>query len=158
LKQIGLGMTQYSQDYDEKFLVQNQTAGLNFAYILQPYLKSKQIFVCPSALTSSPLDPAVGYASDSKDHSWQSKVAISQDILGSYGMNSLLENTSLSQIQSTATTAMFFDAAGPAAGSMVEPLLVDAKRHFEGYNFCFADGHVKYLVKSRAAVDPNLFP
>lgn len=52
LKQIGLGVMQYTQDYDEKFPM-----GYNWGAStdpnswngqIQPYVKSKQIFVCPS--------------------------------------------------------------------------------------------------------------
>src|SRR6188474_243241 len=59
LKQIGLGFFQYTQDYDERFPLtsttatvatgQNTTAGdIGWAEILQPYIKSSQIFQCPS--------------------------------------------------------------------------------------------------------------
>ena len=57
LKQIGLGLIQYSQDYDE-ILVPNaiRTNGdssvslgrLKWMDLLQPYTKSEQIFTCPS--------------------------------------------------------------------------------------------------------------
>ena len=61
LKQIGLGLLQYSQDYDETFC--NAWFGLQQGYqpsdpaagkykwmdAIQPYVKSAQLFVCPSA-------------------------------------------------------------------------------------------------------------
>ena len=56
LKQIGLGLIQYSQDYDET--VVSMTYGVQFDSpsanapkwmdVLQPYVKSEQIFDCPS--------------------------------------------------------------------------------------------------------------
>src|SRR6476469_1123574 len=51
LKQLGLGMMQYTQDYDEKIvpLFNYDGAILRFwTERLQPYLKSTQITYCPS--------------------------------------------------------------------------------------------------------------
>ena len=52
LKQIGLGIMQYTQDYDESFpFAGNEypiAAGVDFPNLLQPYTKSTAIFVCPS--------------------------------------------------------------------------------------------------------------
>jgi prepilin-type N-terminal cleavage/methylation domain-containing protein/prepilin-type processing-associated H-X9-DG protein len=56
LKQIGLGIVQYVQDYDERFpfAYNKLDSGTSSAPIigwidtLQPYLKSEQIFQCPS--------------------------------------------------------------------------------------------------------------
>lgn len=54
LKQIGLGMMQYTQDYDERFpiayLHDTAVTGYYWGWMqaVQPYLKSTQIFQCPS--------------------------------------------------------------------------------------------------------------
>ncbi len=49
LKQIGVAITQYTQDYDERYpssrLNGNTT---HWGYGVQPYLKSIQVFACPS--------------------------------------------------------------------------------------------------------------
>ncbi len=59
LKQIGLGVFQYIQDYDEKFPLAvtgstsvTSTPPVGWADSIQPYLKSTQIFQCPSESTS----------------------------------------------------------------------------------------------------------
>ena len=61
-KQIGLALTQYSQDYDELLVLNNNEppaplpATLRTASwpdILQPYIKNDQVFVCPSSLRRS---------------------------------------------------------------------------------------------------------
>ena len=60
LKQIGLGIAQYTQDYDEKFpYVVTDTADpatpvfcssdTLWSDVVQPYIKSTQVFICPSA-------------------------------------------------------------------------------------------------------------
>ena len=58
LKQIGLGFAQYTQDYDEKLpnIVQDGASASNkfisdytvWADMIQPYVKSAQLFVCSS--------------------------------------------------------------------------------------------------------------
>ncbi|MBI5831647.1 MAG: DUF1559 domain-containing protein [Armatimonadetes bacterium] len=49
-KQIGMGVIQYMQDYDETLMMRNGAGGGWQDYI-QPYLKSIQVFTCPSAPT-----------------------------------------------------------------------------------------------------------
>src|SRR5215213_5115626 len=52
LKQIGLGITQYAQDYDEKIPARAYfySPGLytTWSQIIEPYTKSVQILQCPS--------------------------------------------------------------------------------------------------------------
>ncbi|RYX86380.1 DUF1559 domain-containing protein [bacterium] len=57
LKQIGLGIMQYTQDYDERFpcsrIAQANVNGVNLPEVpwhavIQPYVKSTQLFACPS--------------------------------------------------------------------------------------------------------------
>src|SRR4028118_2247831 len=53
LKQIGLGILQYVQDYDERYpmyRIDSATTGLRSTWFAQaqPYLKSTQLFACPS--------------------------------------------------------------------------------------------------------------
>ena len=71
LKQIGLGVMQYIQDYDEKYPIWDEQNGAapgafipanqnnyydgfwtygNWRYYIQPYIKSTQLFTCPSTI------------------------------------------------------------------------------------------------------------
>src|SRR3954471_5875817 len=58
-KQIMLGFKQYSQDYDELFPAYNSSGPVTtpssqgFINAVQPYLKSLQIFQCPSETGST---------------------------------------------------------------------------------------------------------
>ena len=53
LKQVGLGMMQYTQDYDES-LPQGGYAGPPYVWtVFTPYIKSDQIWRCPSAYARS---------------------------------------------------------------------------------------------------------
>ena len=53
MKQIGLGLLQYSQDYDEAIMpYKNSIAG--WRTHVQPYIKSTQVFACPSAGNRTP--------------------------------------------------------------------------------------------------------
>lgn len=55
LKQILLGMTQYTQDYDEKFpsAYLHTTNYWGWMQAVQPYVKSTQLFQCPSDTDTS---------------------------------------------------------------------------------------------------------
>jgi prepilin-type N-terminal cleavage/methylation domain-containing protein/prepilin-type processing-associated H-X9-DG protein len=58
LKQIGLGIMQYTQDYDEhmpscQMAVSGITGSGNWQVLLQPYIKSYQLFQCPSNIMNN---------------------------------------------------------------------------------------------------------
>ena len=172
LRQIGLGMMQYTQDYDERFLVQNinttPATTFHFGYILQPYLKSKQIFMCPSAagaetpLTQTfpvqPPSPAIR-----RDYVWVAGPGTpGGDFKGSYAMTTIIEGSSLSELTTPSQTAIFFDAAWPTSPGTGDPAFLsypitgEARpnyRHFEGANLCYVDGHVKYIQGNRMSPD-----
>ena len=73
LKQIGLGIMQYAQDYDEKYPYGlNSNFQQGWATQTQPYLKSIQVFRCPSdsndttpAYNSGFYGSAISYAANS---------------------------------------------------------------------------------------------
>ncbi len=53
MKQIGLGVLQYAQDYDELFVPsESRPNGVNlqsWPSMMEPYVKSQEVFVCPGA-------------------------------------------------------------------------------------------------------------
>jgi prepilin-type N-terminal cleavage/methylation domain-containing protein/prepilin-type processing-associated H-X9-DG protein len=151
LKQIGLGWLQYAQDYDERVVPARVVAGTNpyFAWseIIQPYVKSKQVLVCPS---NSDTELSYSYNQLVGD-TVKSIVAISLpaqtpiivDAQGTKNANTSLyflassNNAWGRRVVYSATTLNNFtyDYAG----------VYNADIHLDGANFAFADGHVKWL-------------
>jgi prepilin-type N-terminal cleavage/methylation domain-containing protein/prepilin-type processing-associated H-X9-DG protein len=132
-KQIMLGIMQYTQDYDEKLFYHNGGTGLtNWAYILQPYVKSTQLFTCPSdTLASNTFDgtPADQYFS--------------------YGFNwTWLNAASLASIEKPSQTITITDSvnwvskAPDVYGVDNYPVRY---RHLETASIGFLDGHVKAM-------------
>ena len=174
LKQIGLGVIQYVQDYDERYpmsayhyAMDTPNEGRNWATLLQPYIKSTQIFVCPS---DTKLDVTNSYYSGTtKDTSFHTSYLYNQDI-GAVGPSDFgTSGQSSAAITSTATTVMCVDGGADSTGG-TDPLkwtqsgssfLIKAipvgnttdlanfaaplPRHLEMGNVLFADGHVKSL-------------
>jgi prepilin-type N-terminal cleavage/methylation domain-containing protein/prepilin-type processing-associated H-X9-DG protein len=184
LKQIGLAMTMYSQDYDERLVPQSiygpnkhndGQASLNWSYCLTPYVKSDQIYVCPSRTQLSSVvahQPETNYGynrsgqpSNALVLSGSANYAMggTYDAAGSAGSSTVL---TLAAVPSPSTTIAIGDAvtwdsasanglpyygngaaflmwnsADPTSGVMnyrADP------RHFDGANFVFLDGHVKW--------------
>lgn len=183
LKQIGLGMMQYTQDYDEHyppnwegtgvgnpsdietdtskpgayFTVNGNSSGsghyrtwMDYIY---PYVKSVQIFVCPS-VTGSPPTPSYGYSVALGGYS---SYYINFGATGTpYTALSLAVVTRPSEITAiieyssaySYTTVPFnmSNNAQTASNVVVTP-------HLDGGNVAFADGHVKW--ESRATIMAN---
>ncbi len=84
LKQIGLGITQYAQDYDERIPAIGNGCGpftycASWHYTVQPYVKSIQLFKCPSNASTS-----TAYANNALAASGQSS-----PISNNYGVNAM---------------------------------------------------------------------
>lgn len=169
LKQIGLAMMQYTQDYDEKtpkvaLAPSSQASDRNprgWADALQPYLKNTQIYQCPS----EPNQPAVG------TNPKFSGVSATTGGYTDYWMNTQASTQSSAVFDFPSQTVMFGDGgdgahsvyntngvssvAGGTADSCpttatASPSLATIPnggnlRHLGGTNFAFADGHVKWI-------------
>ncbi len=146
LKQIGLAMAQYQQDYDEKTLVVDENLGIGWFGPLQPYIKSEQVFRCPSLSESWPT-PAARPPSDYAINGFFThglNIAVFQQTAEQIAMGERLKN---------------FDETDyhPWEVEEFEPHL-EKERHLEGSNYLFADGHVKWLKWSRTLQPPIVDP
>ena len=182
LKQIGLGLIQYSQDYDEilcpDWFVTNPNSALttqpastpNARYkwtdAIYPYTKSEQIFSCPSA-TDKAARPW---------HEFHSLTADTDDfgsyiIMHGYGPGQSdrtppvshplsHELVGLARAETPATTAWVLDGDGafycqvlnPATPAPYVERLIP--RHLDTVSVLFLDGHVK-AVKLDVLNHPN---
>jgi prepilin-type N-terminal cleavage/methylation domain-containing protein/prepilin-type processing-associated H-X9-DG protein len=179
LKQIGLGWMQYSQDYDEHVVpwatdllgTDPNFTGQAFFWdaALDPYVKNTQIYKCPSLainkLMSCDDDFAYTYNKD----------------VGGAGRNlsSIIlpaQTPSFIEAEGYSTAPSFYLrtgsqkiagarilAAGTWQGQRDNCSNGYAIRHFDGANYLFADGHVKWIKSpdgqwihpAREAIDYN---
>jgi len=167
LKQIGLGMFQYTQDYDERFAYKDYGAeGTSWDAVVQPYLKSTQIMKCPSDSTGGTRSYSINY--------WTAYNA-EHDRRSPAGRN-------LAAISNVATTILVaekhvlgapFNNAGSIANNthvVMYPndgvcrddgdgFKFERGTHFDGANILFCDGHVKFLrVKGGSSGDATMIP
>ena len=154
LKQIGLGIMQYTQDYDENYPIRNNDASGNWAQTVQPYVKSTQLFKCPSNTGKEIMQGGLGPPAP--------------QIPASYGTNHRLmpdrnEPVGLSVLQSASQKIMVSESGynwndyGAPWWTNTEWQDAGAKGYFHGHlgqgNYLFADGHVKSL-KPTATMTP----
>ncbi len=153
LKQIGLGISQYARDYDEKFpLVALGGTNYGWADALQPYLKSTQIYHCPKTSIPGTARPTQrGYID--------------------YFYNARLAGRNLAVLNNAAQTVAFGE--GPisdarSSQSQLPPEWISnrdspARRHYavgsatrSGANYAFTDGHVKWFEPQFIGTAPTL--
>lgn len=158
LKQIGLALTQYTQDYDEKF-VPNGYGSFLALDLMQPYMKSDQIEICPS-------DSAPSISPSGRKYSYILNNLYWTDT--TLGCMFQVPPTGLAALEDSAGTVMIADGnnysqVAGTTGSAGDTLTLDMTktppelygnavgqgrfvgRHFDGPNNLFADGHVKWL-------------
>lgn len=140
LKQISLAIMMYTEDYDEKFPPAFGTGNpVGWADAVLPYSKTEQIFTCPSeGNRPSGIKPSdVGYSSYryNSDLSWVDFADINDISTGV-----LIAEGTDTDSHSNATYSMQFGFQGILPES--------PSRHFQGSNYAFMDGHVKWIRSS----------
>ncbi|BCM93517.1 hypothetical protein IAD21_05408 [Abditibacteriota bacterium] len=177
LKQIGLGIAQYTQDYDEKMpmsrtdnIVINgiNTGQAPWQVVIQPYVKSTQLFKCPSNTSNS-------FATNSQNTIPMSYLANGQgpyvDMVGQFGgirpicdmqVNggsvgaggaSLASIGSVSQVIAVGEHPNRSDPEfySTSSGDM------SFQNHLGTTNFLFCDGHVKAMKPTATGTPTNMW-
>lgn len=141
LKQIETANIMYAQDYDSTFVVwtlNSSTPDLWWQPKLYPYIKNRQIYICPS----DP-NPAGGYIGAL---GW----------LNSYGANATIVEVGGREagMIEPARVCNYADCVDPYCfGLSSDPAIfrrvADASRHSDGADCGYVDGHVKWLPRTR---------
>jgi prepilin-type N-terminal cleavage/methylation domain-containing protein/prepilin-type processing-associated H-X9-DG protein len=179
LKQMGLGLMMYVQDYDETFPATGfyEPSLTTWIHLIQPYVKNEQVFRCPS----SPVAGDLSRAPENGEYGINFWIAQNPPESASYNTR-----IKLAAVISPATIYMLADSGAdyfndstaltPATASLYVPGTgavgrncgvfndgthnvyypdCQSGRHFGGVNIAFADGHVKW-VQSRTVVQEAL--
>ncbi len=153
LKQIALSSNMYLQDNDRRYPpfpkpVEADDGTRGWAWELQAIVKNDAVFQCPSEK----------YSADETD---------SEGVLlggfTDYWMNYHLEGLFEGKLQYTSSIILFGEGKGDAVSYSLpyptygnwEPEAEYAQRHFDGSNYAFADGHVKWLKPSQLSLTDN---
>jgi prepilin-type N-terminal cleavage/methylation domain-containing protein/prepilin-type processing-associated H-X9-DG protein len=188
LKQIGLGLLQYTQDYDETLTRSfygtagdsDNAANYKWMDAIFPYVKSEQLFTCPSDSASN------------KRYQYHRNIAAGQSSInyGSYGLNGAYgapgdnqtpPRSAAADLAVPAATAWVTDnnnapstanpggsqgffwtnatANPPVSTPSPRQLQNIVERHLDTTGILFCDGHVKslkldVLAKTTSLVDP----
>lgn len=158
LKQIGLAIMQYTQDYDERMPLQALDAVNNYAditfstifYVTYPYIKNWQVFTCPTA----PPNAAPGVAPTVKSNTnYFTNGVVAQDPASGTPRH-------IASIPEPASIIILQEYGTRTNTSYLRPTLVSgsspprfqywlyaanySNTHFDGGNLLFVDGHVKW--------------
>jgi prepilin-type N-terminal cleavage/methylation domain-containing protein len=144
LKQLGLGFAQYTQDYDERYPPYDggNAASVGWGNCLMPYLKSSQLWKCPSTL----------YKQDNYPNGWGLGTGSTYN---DFGFNIYLNQFHIAAIEfPTSVNLLSFRGDGQCDlscfndGTKSIPY-ASMQRHFEGDNYAFVDGHVKWFKQGK---------
>lgn len=158
LKQIGLGIAQYTQDYDEKFPILGNGSNESYFWEIQPYLRSTQLYQCPSDTVAENSDPGnAGYSDYGYNAALQrgnggntNNVPVSLSLVENSTLTvAVYEGTGNSSVGSTGSQFGTTNFASMTGGRV--------RRHLDGGNYLFADGHVKWYIAAADNYSPKVY-
>jgi prepilin-type N-terminal cleavage/methylation domain-containing protein/prepilin-type processing-associated H-X9-DG protein len=164
LKQVGLAIAQYTQDYDEKMVpVILLSPTMLYPQLIQPYLKSEQVMVCPSIGIIGSQAPLIGNPAYGMNIKMQNGATggggyASLTSLSIAAMNNpsellvLVENANFTEPLGGYYSTWYNVTTG--VNPWINNIRIPAKTHFDGPNVLFADGHVKWYLQEKIINPP----
>jgi prepilin-type N-terminal cleavage/methylation domain-containing protein/prepilin-type processing-associated H-X9-DG protein len=184
MKQLGLGLIQYTQDYDER--MPSMATGIDWRSALYSYVKSAQIYACPSR--KSRLDPnaktdgnpdglpsaySVNDANNGQQPFCSTNYTYNTTDCGYYhsvfriksGVTTPVAVASIPWPSQLIAIAEYEHQGNPQYKDVGPPLQVVSTTapqglwagHLQTSNYLFADGHVKALKPIQTAVPADLW-
>ncbi len=148
MKQIGIAIMSYAQDYDEHYPhYRHEVPGNTSFYwrnMVEPYIKNLQVFTCPSATGEQ------GYGWNYQYLGWPGS-----------GGTSASAASAMAEVTHAAETVMVGEANyvvvfSPNLNPKATLHDVYTKyRHNEGTNLTFADGHAKWMSMTAVLGTPD---
>ncbi len=150
LKQIGLGFIQYTQDYDETFMPDryniNAVGAAGWPTMLQPYLKSRQIFRCPSDSTQAGnsylMNNYFSGTAESVAASTSTTVLAMEGTMG-YNVSNPTDNRNVNNSSAISNYGLNEDYTVWNGTNRVNDKGLSTPRHLGTSVVLYADGHVK---------------
>jgi prepilin-type N-terminal cleavage/methylation domain-containing protein/prepilin-type processing-associated H-X9-DG protein len=163
VKQLGLAVNMYAQDYDELLPTEDypyggdgNTGGVDGSWrgAIMPYCKNVQLFICPSHR------PAAGtygiFDGRYNDCGMNASYCINdghQGLTGQSGPPSPPEGRSLGECEDASSVIFLLESTGPDDDQTTAdksthgwvPTATNFTRHNGGANYAFVDGHAKWL-------------
>jgi len=170
LKQLGLAITMYKQDYDEAYPPFGYAMATGFVtafHAVEPYIKNRQILLCPddkvgrvigpNALVTDPpcsyaanlADPIIGIAGIDVTPPYY-VLGDPQAFLMGFDPNYACPVVAESEIQYPAQTTLLWDGTAGPDYPPNPPVLLPLPCHNGVMNMVFCDGHVKSIKSSRS--------
>ncbi|HEY0076361.1 MAG TPA: DUF1559 domain-containing protein [Abditibacteriaceae bacterium] len=178
LKQIGLGMTQYMRDFDDRMPRNDTTINVDtWVDTLQPYIKNDQVFVCPSDDAPHVQTQGSGretsyainqiYYQDKSQNLFEANVggitparlSTIADASGTITVGDSMESYQVFPSPGASTVAVDATSSFPSFGDGAQRGKF-VGRHIGTTNWLFFDGHAKSLRISTVAVinSANQYP
>ena len=159
LKQIGIGMAQYSQDFDEqttplRWRWTGAYSEMPFQSLLYPYIKSTQIYKCPSNTSTGNMDDTPRAANPVVPAMPKSYLANAGDEGGggtnaTRPMSDATNSRSMADMPFPSSTILIVEHTNNQnADCYSTGTVAGMKGHLGTSNFLFGDAHVKSLRPS----------